>query len=299
MSRKIYTAKNDRMFKATFCDEENTYLLKEFLERIYFNDISKIKFLRSELVIKNIKSKNRMVDVLVEVDGVILHIEINSEASATYLHIRNFSYFSEIYNKKTLKGEKYNTKDEFLHIDLSYELSKKFKKSKRVFYVMDDEEYKYVENLKIIEYNMDRIMNFWYDEDEKNIIKNLHLIILDLDIESLNKLLKDYNLSERDELFVRMFKKKIEDLNDDDYLVSSITRDEDLMRRINSEKSMSFDEGLEIGIEQGIEQGLEKGIEQGIEQGVVETAKNLKKLDVSLDKISEATGLSIDDLNNL
>ena len=163
MSRKIYTAKNDRMFKATFCDEENTYLLKEFLERIYFNDISKIKFLRSELVIKNIKSKNRMVDVLVE-------------------------------------------------------------------------------NLKIIEYNMDRIMNFWYDEDEKNIIENLHLIILDLDIESLNKLLKDYNLSERDELFVRMFKKKIEDLNDDDYLVSSITRDEDLMRRINSEKSMSFDE---------------------------------------------------------
>ena len=303
MSRKIYTAKNDRMFKAAFCDEENTYLLKEFLERIYFNDISKIKFLRSELVIKNIKSKNRMVDVLVEVDGVILHIEINSEASATYLHIRNFSYFSEIYNKKTLKGEKYNTKDEFLHIDLSYELSKKFKKSKRVFYVMDDEEYKYVENLKIIEYNMDRIMNFWYDEDEKNIIENLHLIILDLDIESLNKLLRDYNLSERDELFVRMFKKKIEDLNDDDYLVSSITRDEDLMRRINSEKSMSFDEGLEIGIEQGIEQGLEKGIEQGIEQGskktLLETAKNLKKLGVSLDKISEATGLSIDDLNNL
>ena len=295
MARKIYTAKNDRMFKALFCDEENTYLLKEFLERIYFNDISKIKFLRSELVIKNIKSKNRTVDVLVEVDGVILHIEINSEASATYLHIRNFSYFSEIYNKKTLKGEKYNTKDDFLHIDLSYELSKKFKKSKRVFYVMDDEEYKYVENLKIIEYNMDRIMNFWYDEDEKNIIENLHLIILDLDIESLNKLLKDYNLSERDELFVRMFKKKIEDLNDDDYLVSSITRDEDLMRRINSEKSMSFDEGLEIGIEQGIEQGIEKGIEQG----VVETAKNLKKLDVSLDKISEATGLSIDELNNL
>ena len=106
-----------------------------------------------------------------DVNGVTLHIEINSEANATYLHIRNFSYFSEIYNKKTLKGEKYNTKDEFLHIDLSYELSKKFKKSKRVFYVMDNEEYKYVENLKIIEYNMDRIMNFWYDEDEKILLK--------------------------------------------------------------------------------------------------------------------------------
>ena len=260
MTKKIYTAKNDRMFKATFCDEENTYLLKEFLERIYFNDISKIKFLRSELVIKNIKSKNRTVDVLVEVNGVTLHIEINSESSATYLHIINFSYFSEIYNKKTLKGEEYNTKDEFLHIDISYKLPKKFKKSKRIFYVMDDEEYKYVENLKIIEYNMDKIMNFWYDEDEKNIIKNLHLIILDLDIESLN---------------------------DDDYLVSSITRDEDLIRRLNSEKTMSFDEGLELGIEQGSRETL------------LETATSLKKLDVSLDKISEATGLSIEELKEL
>ena len=287
MTKKIYTAKNDRMFKAAFCDEENTYLLKEFLERIYFNDISKIKFLRSELVIKNIKSKNRTVDVLVEVNGVTLHIEINSESSATYLHIRNFSYFSEIYNKKTLKGEEYNTKDEFLHIDISYKLPKKFKKSKRVFYVMDDEEYKYVENLKIIEYNMDKIMNFWYDEDEKNIIKNLHLIILDLDIESLNKLLKDYNLSEKDELFVRMFKKKIEELNDDDYLVSNISRDEDLIRRLNSEKTMSFDEGLELGIEQGSRETL------------LETAKNFKKLGVSLDKISEATGLSLEELKKI
>ena len=160
---------------------------------------------------------------------------------------------------------------------------------------MDDEEYKYVKNLKIIEYNMDKIMNFWYDEDEKNIIENLHLIILDLDIESLNKLLEDFNLSERDELFVRMFKKKIEDLNDDDYLVSSITRDEDLMRRLNSEKTMSFDEGLELGLEQGIEQG----IEQGSRGSLLETAKNLKKLDVSLEKISEVTGLSVDELNKL
>ena len=134
---------------------------------------------------------------------------------------------------------------------------------------------------------MDKIMNFWYDEDEKNIIKNLHLIILDLDIDSLNKLLKDYNLSERDELFVRMFKKKIEDLNEDDYLVSSITRDEDLIRRLNSEKTMSFDEGLELGIEQGSRETL------------LETAKNLKKLGVSLEKISEATGLSLEELKKL
>lgn len=283
MNTKIYTAKNDRMFKAAFCDEENTYLLKEFLERIYFNDINEIKFLRTELNIKNIKSKNRTVDVLVEVNGTTLHIEVNSESNATYLHIRNFSYFSEIYNKKTLKGEEYNTKDEFLHIDISYKLPKRFDEVKRIFYVMDKYGYKYVDNLKIIEYNMDKIMNFWYDEDEENIIKYLHLIILDLDIDSLNKILDNFDLSEKDELFVSMFKKKIEELNDDDYLVSNITRDEDLMRRFNTEKHLSFDEGVEVGSRETL----------------LETAKNFKNLDVSLEKIAEATGLSIEEISKL
>ena len=31
---------------------------------------------------------------------------------------------------------------------------------------------KYIDNFKIVEYNMDRIMKFWYDKDVKNIIKS-------------------------------------------------------------------------------------------------------------------------------
>ena len=44
---------------------------------------------------------------------------------------------------------------------------------------------------------MDRITKFWYDKDVKNIIKYLHLIILDLDLDSLNKLLKEFKLSKK------------------------------------------------------------------------------------------------------
>ena len=126
-------------------------------------------------------------------------------------------------------------------------------------------------------------MKFWYDKDVKNIIKYLHLIILDLDLDSLNKLLKEFKLSEKDDLFVKKFKERIEELNDDDYFVSSISREEDLERIANTKQTLAFDEGLE----------------QGLEQGVIKTAKNLINLNLPLEKISEATGLSLEELKKL
>ena len=90
MKKKFYTAKNDRVFKATFCDEENTYLLKEVLERIYFNDISKIKFLRSELVIKNNVLNNR------EVDYRGLGIEYYKNSENQHLFSEELKQFLEI-----------------------------------------------------------------------------------------------------------------------------------------------------------------------------------------------------------
>ena len=41
------------------------------------------------------------------------------------------------------------------------------------------------------------------------------------------------------------------------------------------------------------------GFEQGIEQGIFETAKNFIKLNIPLNKISEATGLSISELKKI
>ena len=279
MTKKFYKGKNDRVFKATFCNIQNTLLLKEFIERLLNTKINDIKFLRTELNINNVNGKSRTVDVLLEVNGINIHIEVNSDANQIYIHIRNFSYFTEIFNKSTLKGKEYNTKEKFIHFDLSCQLPKKFNDEKRVFYIKDDKDNKYIDNFKIVEYNMDRIMKFWYDKDVKNIIKYLHLIILDLDLDSLNKLLKEFKLSEKDDLFVKKFKERIEELNDDDYFVSSISREEDLERIANTKQTLAYEEGSK--------------------KTLLETAKNFIKLNVPLEKISEATGLSIEELKEL
>ena len=278
MSRKFYTAKNDRMFKAIFCNEDNTYLFKEFLSRLLESDVKIIRYLRNEIEVRHASSKSKTVDILAEVDKKIVHIEINSEYNKTYLHIRNFTYFTEVYDKKTLRGEDYIYNDDFIHIDLTYKLPNTFNKIYRTYYVMDKDENKYIEDFKILEFNMDRIMEFWYSKDIEKINNFLHLIILDLNLEEIDELLKLLK-KERDVLFLKEFKEKLEELNKDDYFVSRISREEDLMRRANTEKKIAYNEGIEYN--------------------KIETAKNLKELNMDTEQISKVTGLSIEEIEKI
>ncbi len=59
--------------------------------------------------------------------------------------------------------------------------------------------------------------------------------------------------------------------------------------------------GMEHGFEKGIKEGIEQGIEQGIEKGVLLVAKNLLENGLTIEHVSNLTGLSneqIEELNN-
>ena len=62
-------------------------------------------------------------------------------------------------------------------------------------------------------------------------------------------------------------------------------------------------QGLEKGLQQGLEEGLEKGLQQGLEEGRREnalmTARNLKAMNMSAETIAQATGLTIEEVENL
>lgn len=63
------------------------------------------------------------------------------------------------------------------------------------------------------------------------------------------------------------------------------------------------EQGLAEGREQGLAEGRAEGMEEGLEKGRMETnienARNLKKLGVAIDIISQATGLSKKDIETL
>jgi predicted transposase/invertase (TIGR01784 family) len=81
----------------------------------------------------------------------------------------------------------------------------------------------------------------------------------------------------------------------------------DARNEIETAKNKGFNKGFNRGVEQGLEQGLTQGLEQGLTQGLeqgekkakIEIAKTLLSIGDSLEKISQVTGLSVDELKKI
>lgn len=176
---KFYTAKYDRVFKTIFCNPDDLGLLQEFLQRILQIPINSIELLQPEFPVRNMMERVKTVDVLVKTNGKYIHIEMNTSYNQ-YLHYRNFNYFTTYYNIHTKRGEEIDIDSEFLHIDFTYGLTSKYDVKTEYGILSYDQKFSYIENFKIIEFNMAKIMKFWYDGDKKQIEKYKELIMLDL-----------------------------------------------------------------------------------------------------------------------
>ncbi|MDR0575000.1 MAG: hypothetical protein LBG96_13420, partial [Tannerella sp.] len=60
-----------------------------------------------------------------------------------------------------------------------------------------------------------------------------------------------------------------------------------------------MEKGIKKGIEQGMEQGIRKGIEQGMEKGLEKVAAACLKKGMSLEDVTELTGLTADEIRKL
>ena len=65
----------------------------------------------------------------------------------------------------------------------------------------------------------------------------------------------------------------------------------------------SMQQGMQQGIQQGMQQGIQQGMQQGIQQGerkkAVEMARTLVSKGIATDIISEASGLSEEEIRKL
>ena len=68
---------------------------------------------------------------------------------------------------------------------------------------------------------------------------------------------------------------------------------------VNIRETDIYEEGKNDGIAQGIAQGISQGISQGAEQKAIETAKNLLAMNLPLDSIAKATGLTLESVKDL
>ena len=136
----------------------------------------------------------------------------------------------------------------------------------------------FIKNFIIYEINMD-YYNKLFCKNEDEIKKNLYMIMLDLDKKELENMPKDK--------IVDKYITNVTIVNDDPEFQKYMSEEEDKRKIQNSLLS----EAKETGYTSGINNGISKGIKQ--------TAKNLLSMNMTLEDISKATGLSVEEINKL
>ena len=285
-NKRWWAGKYDRVFKSVIADEDNPKMLEEFLSRILNIKIDNIIQLKNELPVRNVIERTKTLDLLVKSNNKYIHLELNIN-KPTYLHVRNLCFFMDAYTKKTKRGRKFDTRSLFIHIDLTYGLSKKYDPVE-CYEIGSKQGHKYVKNIQIYEFNMDKITDFWYDRNMEMVNKYKPLVLLGLDKENLDLITS--TISKGDD-FVAEFTDKVKHLNDDEQFQSLMTYEEDLMMCQNTDKEIAFNDGLE--------QGLEQGKQEGIDDAKKEIVRNLLAKNMELSFISEVTGLTREEIENL
>ena len=278
---EFYTCRNDRAFKEVFLNPNNSDLLKALLEFILKIKIDKLEIKKTELLSGNVNIKDKRVDAIVHTGNKKIEIEINSQ-NKNYLHTRSTAYICNIYQSNANVGDTYNEDTDIIQVNLTWGLGKNNEEMK-IYKIMNEKGELYVKNFIIYEINMDYYDKIWYSKNEEEIKKNQYMIMLDLDKKELKNMPKDK--------IVDKYITNVTIVNDDPEFQKYMSEEEDKKKIQNSLLS----EAKEEGISQGISQGYTSGINDGIKQ----TAKNLLSMNITLEDISKATGLSIEEINKL
>ena len=281
----FYTCKNDRAFKEVFLKPDNSDLLKALLEFILKIKIDKLEIKKTELLSGNVNIKDKRVDAIVHTGNKKIEIEINSQ-NKDYLHTRSTAYICNIYQSNASVGDTYNEDTDIIQVNLTWGLGRNNDEMK-IYKIMNEKGELYVKNFIIYEINMDYYDKIWYSKNEEEIKKNQYMIMLDLDKKELKNMPKDK--------IVDKYITNVTIVNDDPEFQKYMSEEEDKKKIQNSLLS----EAKEEGISQGYTSGINDGISKGVSQEKINIAKNLLSMNMPIEDISKATGLSINEIKGL
>ena len=274
---EFYTCRNDRAFKEVFLNPNNSDLLKALLEFILKIKIDKLEIKKTELLSGNVNIKDKRVDAIVHTGNKKIEIEINSQ-NKDYLHTRSTAYICNIYQSNASVGDTYNEDTDIIQVNLTWGLGRNNDEMK-IYKIMNEKSELYVKNFIIYEINMDYYDKIWYSKNEEEIKKNQYMIMLDLDKKELKNMPKDK--------IVDKYITNVTIVNDDPEFQKYMSEEEDKKKIQNSLLS------------EAKEEGIEQGISQGISEEKNNVAKNLLSMNMPIEDISKATGLSIEEISKI
>ncbi|MBU1613868.1 Rpn family recombination-promoting nuclease/putative transposase [bacterium] len=284
-------------------DKSNFDILEGFLAALLEKDIKIINLLESESNREDETDKFNRVDLLtVDDKGEYIIIEIQNEREVHYLE-RLLYGTSKLIVENLKLGESYKKIKKVISVSILY-FTLGEKVDDYVYY--GNTEFRGIhtknplilrrkdkETIKTIE-TKDIYPEYYLIEVEKfeNVIQS--------DLDEWIYFLK--NESIRDDFTSKNIKKVQEKLDILKMSQKDRKRYERYLMNLASEIDIiegAREEGIEEGREEGMEKGRKEGMEKGMEKGKIEVAKALLGLGDDIEKISKATGLTIEEIKKL
>lgn len=281
--------KNDYVFKRIFSKEGNEEYLKEFLSDLLKLDIKEIKIEHDVVLEKNLRDeKVGILDIKATLnENTIVDIEMQMVNEHNIIK-RSLFYAGKMIAEQLKVGEMYKQLKPVIVIfimDFNYfNFDEYITESKIV--LEKHREYELTDNIKLCYVELPKFRKS--DNIENN--KTSHwLTFLDGEKqEELKKVMSENNL-------VKKANEELEYLSGDE----EARRMAELRLKYKREMASMKNDGIEIGMEIGKKQGIKEGIKEGQKRKQNEIAKKMIKKGIEIDIISEITGFSKQELNEL
>lgn len=267
---------NDAMFKALFRSSEARDMVASFLSSvtgIKKEILMNANYVGGELPKRKLTEKGKISDVVVLIDDHKRIIVEMNYSKSNYIFDKNASYaFSNI-----LELTKPNMTQYPILLIININANNEFKTDKPIldFKIRDEENHIETEIYHSIHVILENIVNCKYN--------------IDKEIKRFAEFLKTKSILELEEKFK----------GDENYM-SAIRKIEDLSYDPEFAGQYDYEEAIEREKFECHLTGLEEGRKVGEKNQQIEIAKNLIKLGtVSIEDISESTGLTLEEINNL
>ena len=277
------TPKNDIAFKRIFGTKGNEEILKDFLEAILNIKIASLTTdVTTEFVPDYRNGKSSRLDVRTQLaDGTNVNIEVQTNMEG-FSEQRCLQYWSKIYSNNISASEKYEELPKVICIwILDGEVYEEFEDFMSKW-EMTEEKHGTKGHFKEIEFHIIELKKFRNSATIKKNVINFWLSFIDYTNRELVELACISN-------------EKIQKAREE---LAKIEADKELMERIRLEELAEFDQknalchAREKGKIEGEQIGLEKGEQIGLQKGKKEIVKNMLKANMTIEQISQMTGLS-------
>lgn len=275
-----YKLINDKVIKKIFTDynsgkKYSAKVISEILNLDYEELYNSIESIHPRIgVNKDIVDSE--ADTVYETDKRIISIEYNL-TKGFRTDIKNGAYICELYIKQLPNSNTYDKLKPITQINIdNYDY---FEKDKLIYHSMMIEENLHIVDNKYIEIyhvNLPKLRNLSYNEIKKDkLASSLYLFVCD-------------------------DKKKLDELYKGDKLMEEVRKDADkIIETLDSLLYYNRDEFNRLQREDIIKEGFDEGLNKGIDQRNKEIAKNMLKENIDTKTISNITGLSLEEIDNL